>query len=57
MIGMHFMNPVPVMKLVEIIKALQTSEETYQMVYDITVKLGKFPWWFRIAPDLPLTAS
>ncbi len=42
-IGMHFMNPVPVMKLVEIIRGLETSEETYQSVKDLTVFLGKTP--------------
>ncbi|MBP1948889.1 3-hydroxybutyryl-CoA dehydrogenase [Virgibacillus litoralis] len=42
-IGMHFMNPVPVMKLVEIIRGLQTSDETYQTVEDMTNKLSKSP--------------
>lgn len=42
-IGMHFMNPVPVMKLVEIIRGLQTSEQTFQTIYDLTVKLEKTP--------------
>lgn len=42
-IGMHFFNPAPIMKLVEIISALQTSEETYKFVYEIAVKLGKTP--------------
>ncbi len=42
-IGMHFMNPVPVMKLVEIIRGLQTSDETFQTVRDLTVKLDKTP--------------
>lgn len=42
-IGMHFMNPVPVMKLVEIIRGLQTSDETYQAVEDMTNKLSKSP--------------
>ncbi|SDQ12562.1 3-hydroxybutyryl-CoA dehydrogenase [Virgibacillus subterraneus] len=42
-IGMHFMNPVPVMKLVEIIRGLQTSDETYQVVEDMTNKLSKSP--------------
>src|ERR1035437_9830129 len=37
-IGMHFMNPVPVMKLVEIIRGLQTSDETHKDVHDLTVK-------------------
>jgi 3-hydroxybutyryl-CoA dehydrogenase len=40
-IGMHFMNPVPVMKLVEVIRGLATSDETYQTVYDLAVKMGK----------------
>lgn len=40
-IGMHFMNPVPVMKLVEIIRALQTSDETYDVIADMTKKLYK----------------
>lgn len=40
-IGMHFMNPVPVMKLVEIVKGIQTSPETYAIVKDLAVKLGK----------------
>ncbi|KHE68578.1 3-hydroxybutyryl-CoA dehydrogenase [Halobacillus sp. BBL2006] len=42
-IGMHFMNPVPVMKLVEIIRAIQTSDETYQSIEDMTKKLNKTP--------------
>ncbi|MFD1036889.1 3-hydroxybutyryl-CoA dehydrogenase [Virgibacillus byunsanensis] len=42
-IGMHFMNPVPVMKLVEIIRGLQTSEETYQAIENMTEKLSKTP--------------
>lgn len=40
-IGMHFMNPVPVMKLVEIIRAIQTSDETYEAIADMTKKLYK----------------
>lgn len=40
-IGMHFMNPVPVMKLVEVIRGLATSDETYQIVRDLSDKLGK----------------
>jgi 3-hydroxybutyryl-CoA dehydrogenase len=40
-IGMHFMNPVPVMKLVEIIRGLQTSEETFSAVRGVCEKLGK----------------
>ena len=42
-IGMHFMNPVPVMKLVEIIRGLATSDETYQAVHDMAVQMGKTP--------------
>ena len=42
-IGMHFMNPVPVMKLVEIIRGLATSDETYQAVHDMAVRMGKTP--------------
>lgn len=42
-IGMHFMNPVPVMKLVEIIRGLATADEVYQAVEDMTVKLEKTP--------------
>ena len=40
-IGMHFMNPVPVMTLVEVIKGLQTSEETYQTTLALANKMGK----------------
>ena len=42
-IGMHFMNPVPMMKLVEIINGLATSDETFQVTRDLAVKLGKIP--------------
>lgn len=42
-IGMHFMNPVPVMKLVEIIRGLATSDDTFQLTWDLTVKFGKTP--------------
>jgi 3-hydroxybutyryl-CoA dehydrogenase len=40
-IGMHFMNPVPVMKLVEVIRGLATSDETYQKVRELSERLGK----------------
>jgi 3-hydroxybutyryl-CoA dehydrogenase len=40
-IGMHFMNPVPVMKLVEVIRGIATSNETYERVRGLTEKLGK----------------
>ncbi|QSB12231.1 3-hydroxybutyryl-CoA dehydrogenase [Lysinibacillus fusiformis] len=42
-IGMHFMNPVPVMKLVEIIRGLATTDEVYKAVEEMTVKLSKTP--------------
>jgi len=42
-IGMHFMNPVPVMKLVEIIRGLATRDETFQMTKELATKLGKIP--------------
>jgi len=42
-IGMHFMNPVPVMKLVEIIRSYETSDETYNAIKDLTLKLDKVP--------------
>jgi len=42
-IGMHFMNPVPMMKLVEVIKGLATSEETFTTVMDLSKALGKIP--------------
>lgn len=40
-IGMHFFNPVPVMRLVEIIKGYETSDETYQLIDGLSKKLGK----------------
>jgi len=42
-IGMHFMNPVPVMKLVEIIRGAATTNETYEKIHALTEKLGKIP--------------
>lgn len=42
-IGMHFMNPVPVMKLVEIIRGLTTSDETCRTIIDLAKQLGKVP--------------
>ncbi|MDD9301840.1 MAG: 3-hydroxybutyryl-CoA dehydrogenase [Desulfobacter sp.] len=42
-IGMHFMNPVPLMKLVEIIKGIATSEETFKLTWDLSEKFGKTP--------------
>lgn len=40
---MHFMNPVPVMKLVEIIRGLATDDAVYEAIEDITKKIGKVP--------------
>lgn len=42
-IGMHFMNPVPIMKLVEIIRGFSTSDETYNIIKELSLKLGKTP--------------
>ena len=42
-IGMHFMNPVPMMKLVEVIRGYSTSNETYQTIKSLAEKLGKVP--------------
>jgi 3-hydroxybutyryl-CoA dehydrogenase len=42
-IGMHFMNPVPVMKLVEIIRGLATSRETFDITWKLTIEFGKTP--------------
>ena len=41
--GMHFMNPVPVMQLVELIRGIATAEETFSLVRDMVLKLGKSP--------------
>ena len=41
--GMHFMNPVPVMALVELIRGIATDEDTFKQVRDLTIKLGKQP--------------
>jgi 3-hydroxybutyryl-CoA dehydrogenase len=49
-IGMHFMNPVPMMKLVEVIRAMQTSDETYQVVKETAESIGKMP---IVANDSP----
>jgi 3-hydroxybutyryl-CoA dehydrogenase len=42
-IGMHFMNPVPMMALVEVIRALQTSDDTYRQVHQLSEQIGKVP--------------
>jgi len=49
-IGMHFMNPVPIMKLVEIIRGIATSEECFVAIRDLTRKLGKSA---AVAEDFP----
>jgi len=49
-IGMHFFNPVPVMKLVEVIRGLATSQETFDTVRDVSVKLEKTPVEVNDAP-------
>ncbi|KAB2965482.1 MAG: 3-hydroxybutyryl-CoA dehydrogenase [Thermoanaerobaculia bacterium] len=49
-IGMHFMNPVPMMPLVEIIRGLQTSQETYDAIEAATRRLGKTPVEVQDAP-------
>jgi len=49
-VGMHFFNPVPVMRLVEVVKGLATSDETVQLIKDLSVKLGKTP---VVVKDVP----
>ncbi|HEV3206529.1 MAG TPA: 3-hydroxybutyryl-CoA dehydrogenase [Terriglobales bacterium] len=49
-IGMHFFNPVPVMKLVEVIRGLATSQETFTLVRDLALQLGKTPVEVNDAP-------
>ena len=49
-IGMHFMNPVPVMQLVEVIKGLATSDETFQVIAGLIEKLGKV---MTVSQDYP----
>lgn len=49
-IGMHFFNPVPLMQLVEIIRGLATSDETYATIRDLSLKLGKTPVEVRDYP-------
>jgi 3-hydroxybutyryl-CoA dehydrogenase len=49
-IGMHFMNPVPVMVLVEVIRALQTSDATFSVTMEMAKKLGKTPVSVNDAP-------
>jgi len=49
-IGMHFMNPVPVMKLVEVIRGLATSDETFKITWELSERFGKTP---ALANDYP----
>ncbi|MDP4160147.1 MAG: 3-hydroxybutyryl-CoA dehydrogenase, partial [Bacillota bacterium] len=49
-IGMHFMNPVPVMKLVEIIRGLATSDEVYKTIETLSLEMGKTPVEVNDAP-------
>jgi 3-hydroxybutyryl-CoA dehydrogenase len=49
-IGMHFFNPVPMMKLVEVIRGMATSQETYEQVRDLAVRLQKTPVEVNDAP-------
>jgi 3-hydroxybutyryl-CoA dehydrogenase len=42
-IGMHFMNPVPLMALVEVIRGIATSEEAFQITWDLAIRFGKVP--------------
>ena len=50
-VGMHFFNPVPLMKLVEVIRGISTSDETTATILDITRKLGKEP--VEVKVDVP----
>ena len=49
-IGMHFMNPVPVMKLIEVIRGLDTTDEVYKLIEEMSVKFGKVPVEVNDAP-------
>jgi 3-hydroxybutyryl-CoA dehydrogenase len=49
-IGMHFMNPVPVMKLVEVIRGLATTDEVYNTIEEASIKMGKVPVWCNDVP-------
>ena len=42
-VGMHFMNPVPMMKLIELIRGIATSDETFDLIKELSTKLGKIP--------------
>jgi len=49
-IGMHFMNPVPIMKLVEVIKGKKTSKETFETIMSLSEKIDKIPVFVNDAP-------
>jgi 3-hydroxybutyryl-CoA dehydrogenase len=49
-IGMHFFNPVPSMKLIEIIRGANTTDETFKYIYDLSVEIGKDPVEIAEAP-------
>ena len=49
-VGMHFFNPAPLMKLVEVVKAEQTNEEVIKVVYELALQLGKTPVRCKDAP-------
>ncbi|SMC48748.1 3-hydroxybutyryl-CoA dehydrogenase [Papillibacter cinnamivorans] len=49
-IGMHFFNPAPVMRLVEVIRGARTSDETFRAVYDLAAEIGKDPVEVQEAP-------
>ena len=49
-IGMHFFNPAPVMKLIEVTRSLTTSDETFRAVYDLCVRIGKEPVEVKDSP-------
>lgn len=49
-IGMHFMNPVPVMRLVEVIRGLATTDEVYKTIEEASIKMGKTPVWCKDVP-------
>jgi len=49
-IGMHFMNPVPIMKLVEVIKGRNTSNETFETIMNLSKKIDKIPVFVNDAP-------
>jgi 3-hydroxybutyryl-CoA dehydrogenase len=49
-LGMHFFNPVPAMKLVEVIRATQTSDEAFKKIFDLCIQMGKTPVEITEAP-------